>query len=118
MKRLIDYDPVTGTSVYHDYDPVTDLSQIETRFDAAVTQAVIERNKRLANKRGKDEAGIKKSWWHVASIPVAVQSHWLHEHGLNLYDCHQEKDSEATRRLRKLLNDPDWRYLKTTTGRV
>jgi hypothetical protein len=46
--------------------------------------------------------------WHYASIPTGLQMKWLIEEGLDVYD-----DNHWPRILRKL-NDPEYKYLKTT----
>lgn len=43
----------------------------------------------------------------VASIPVGVAYQWLTKYGVKAWD------PEHTPRVVKLLNDPEWRYLKT-----
>jgi hypothetical protein len=105
MKRLLDKDYLTGVSTYHHYDPATDLTTIETMQDV---QPFIERNKALHNTSYQRD-GIKDEWMHVATIPVLVQMKWKQEYNIDIYDPADYK------RIQKLLNDPDYRYLKTGT---
>lgn len=117
MKRLLEFDAQTGTSVFHHYDDLTDTTVIEEVQDV---QPYIERNKRIQNMdaggaKGLSEysrKGIKDSWWHVASIPNGVAMKWLKEDGINIYD------ENHWPRVKKKLNDPDYKYLRTGTGRV
>ena len=119
-KRLLDYDPWTGQSTYHSYDRVTDTTAIEMHFDANIGRAIVDRNKRLqADDRvqAKIKRRDKPTRW-IAQIPVQVQHHFLQEYHLNLYRLHNRRDSTDVRRFHRLLNDPEWKYLKTVTGKV
>lgn len=116
-KRLLDYDPETATTTWHYYDDHTDETYIEEIQDV---QPYLEINKALQNvgtggsTRGVNEyssRGIKKEWWHVASIPNGVIAQWLQK-GINVY----EKDHWP--KVKQLLNSPEWRYLRTGTGRI
>lgn len=45
----------------------------------------------------------------IASVPLIIAEKWQNEMGVNVMDpTHWPK-------VRQLLNDPDWRYLRTTT---
>ena len=107
--RLLDYDPLTGVSTYHDYDPLTDTTTIYTSQDVA---PALEWNKALFKEDGASARGKKIGWWHVASIPIGVQEKWLREYGVNIWD------KDHLPRVKRLLNDPEWRYLRTAAGRV
>jgi hypothetical protein len=89
-KRLIDYDPLSRTGVYHSYDDQTKETVIEEIQDVSHFLEVNRntQNHDVGGGGGLNEysrKGIKNGWWHVA---------------------------------KKLLNDPEWRYLRTGTGRV
>lgn len=47
----------------------------------------------------------------LARIPVVVIEHWLNK-GVNIFDKNDEK------KIMALLNDPEWKYLKTIDGKV
>lgn len=69
--------------------------------------AVLDDNKRraLANPDGM---GDTREWQHVARIPVMVQFEWIKRYGVDpLKRGHEDL-------LRRLLNDPEWRYLRTS----
>ncbi len=106
-RRLLDWDPLTGVATYHTYDHASKTTTIEEWQDV---EPILEFNKRLAieSDTGKQ---IKNSWLHYATIPIGVQYKWLREEGLNIHA------KGAIDRVLKKLRDPDWRYLKTTTGR-
>lgn len=106
-KRLLDFDSLTGVATYHHYDHHTKQTIIEEVQDVS---PFIERNKQAQINDTKQ--GIKENWWHVASIPIGVQYQWMKEHGVNIWDKNHKKA------MFKLLNDPDYRYLKTTTGKI
>lgn len=109
MKRLLDYDPLTGVTQYFLYDPVTGEWGVESVQDV---ESILEVNKKLQNEEGYTRHGIKNDFWHVAQIPVVVQEKWLREEGIDIYN----KDHWP--KVKAKLNDPDYRYLKTTRGTV
>lgn len=108
MKRFLDKDPITGMEAYHAYDHSTGLAHIQTVQDV---EPVLERNKALQNT-DHSKKGIQKSWWHCASIPNVIIEKWLNEYGINFYN----KDHWPA--VKKLLNSPDWRYLRTGSGKL
>ncbi len=94
--------------VWHHYDTATDLTWAETRQNC---DPILDHNKRLANDPDIKRKGIKQDWWKCGFIPNVIIEKWMREKGVNVYDPnHMEK-------VKKLLMDPEWRYLKTTTGR-
>lgn len=108
MKRLFDHDPLTGvTEIFH-YDWQTGDAHIETLQD---TGPIIEKNKALQNNEAYSADGIKKEMWHFASIPIVIQLMWLKEYGAANDPLKQGNE----KLLFRLLNSPEWRYLKTTT---
>ena len=106
-KQLLSFDQMTGLSTYHNYDPLTDETHIITEGDAGPT---IEENRSMANDTDFSRKGIRDDMWLYARIPAIIQHKWLVEDGLNVWN----KDHGA--RLSRKLEDPDWKYLKTTTG--
>ena len=107
-KRLLDYDPATGIRTYHHYDDITKITNIERVQNVA---PILEMNKELA-KTNHQENGIKNSWWHAAMIPVTVIEKWLNEDGIDAYN----RDHWPA--VKRKLNDPDWRYLRTGRGKL
>lgn len=105
-RRFFDHDPLTQTTEFFHYDESTHKVTIETVTD---DEAVIENNKRLAN----DGDGFlpSRDGRRIASIPPNVQLKWLTELGVDLMN----KDHMPA--VRRLLNDPDWRFLRTSPGR-
>lgn len=105
-KRLLSYDPSTGLNTWHDYDDQTDTTIISYSADST---PILEQNKAMANDDDFTRQGIKGDWWLYASIPVEIQMKWMIEQGIDIYK------KEHGRRVSKLLEDPQYRYLKTTT---
>lgn len=100
-RRLFRADPERAMNIWWEDTP--DGFVLHYESDA---EPVLEAN---AAKRsmGRDFYARDHEMWRVASIPVGIQMKWLVEHGV---DVHNE---EHWPRVKRLLNDPEWRYLKT-----
>jgi len=109
MKRLFDYDPMTGITQYFHYNENTGGWGIESIQDV---EPFIERNKKLQNEQDYSKQGIKREWWHVATIPIVIQEKWLREDGIDIYN------KDHWQKVKQKLNDPDWKYLRTSLGRI
>ena len=98
--------PGTAQTVKSDYyyDDGEDKLVLHTHGDV---QGVIDANK-AAQNAWDGRFNPKKTFHHVASIPPEIALKWLHEEGYNIY---QREGFEAI--IKKKLNDPEWRYLKT-----
>lgn len=118
MKRLIDYDPLTGAQTWFHSD-----GQDGKHFfieDIQDCTGIIEGNKAIQtlhdggamgmNQVFKD--GVKKGWVHAARIPNVIATKWMKEKGVNIFN----KDHWPA--VKKLLNDPEWQYLRVGTGRL
>jgi len=103
MAEIIDVDPWSGATTTLDYDEDTERLIVKTLCDV---QPVIDRNKALENHSDGwvDEAHTMRL---AASIPVTVALKWLQEYGVSCW----RKDHWPA--VRKLLNDPEWRHLRT-----
>lgn len=106
MKRIIDYDPLSGITTTFDYDPVTDMTIIGREQDV---EHILKISKALQNDDAYTRQGFKDDWWHYAIIPNIVIEKWINELGVNAFDKNDRK------RVYQLLNDPMYRYLKTTS---
>lgn len=106
-RRLLSVDENTGLQTFHEHDALTDETRI---IHIGETTSVIERNKVLANDADFTKKGIKQEFWMYASIPAGVQVKWLVEHGVDVWDVSHGE------RIGKLLELPEYKYLKTTTG--
>ena len=90
------------------HDPDTDTSYIEYTQDV---EPQLERSKKLANNEDYSKKGIKDEFWHFASIPAVIQLKWIHEYG----EANDPMKPGNEALLFRLLNSPDYRYLKATT---
>ena len=102
MKRLLDYDPLTGTREV--FEATEDGFHVHTTQDV---EPILEMNK-YKQSLGRAYYANDKDMWRVASIPMIVQHKWLVEHGIRDVTA-----PEYWPKVRTLLNSSDWRYLKT-----
>ena len=107
-RELFSHDPMTGMTVWFHYDEMTDQVHLEYEQDA---EPIIELNKKLANDNEVTREGFKNEFYQVASIPVGLQMKWLIDEGLDIYD------DNAWPQIKAKLNDPQYRYLRTTNAR-
>jgi hypothetical protein len=105
MKRLLDYDPATGLKTFHDYDESDDKTIVSYEQDC---QPILDRNKWHQN-HGEHRMG---DGYLAASIPSSIMLKWLVEYGV---DVMNKDHGEAVKRL---LNSPDWKYLKRTPFQI
>jgi len=105
-KRVLDYDPMTGITRYFDYVPENDTAVIYSEQDVS---PILEVNKALQNEPEAWKQGVKRGWAHYGHIPNIVIEKWLNEHGVDIYNKDHRK------KIFWLLNQPEYRYLKTTT---
>jgi len=101
----IDYDPQSGirkliAANEHEEDSVL----VRTEFDPRVTQAILDQNKASANHA----TGTMGEFVKVAQIPPQVQYDWWHKYRINSWSPNEEDQ----KRITKLLNSNDYRYLK------
>ncbi len=104
-RELFSHDPMTGLNIWFDYNEQTDETTLEYEQDV---EPILELNKKKQNDPDFTQQGIKQEMWQYASIPVGVQMKWLVEEGLDIYD------DNAWPQIYKKLNDPEYRYLKST----
>jgi hypothetical protein len=104
MKRLVDYDPFTGVTTYTETEG--DETRIGYEFDDVTP--VLDMNKTLQNDEQYTRDGIKDGWWHYAQIPASLILKWRIEEGIDIFS------KNDTKKVFAKLNDPQYRYLKTT----
>lgn len=104
MKDIIDYDPFTKTTLYHHYDPDTDITTIQEVQDVDL---YLERSKALRNDEDLTKRGIKGGFWLYASIPTSILN-ILYSRGIDPFNKDQAKD------VLKVINT-EYPWLKTTT---
>lgn len=106
--EMIDWNPHTGVRTYVGDNP-DDAEGVLVRheFSGNVAQKLIDQNKREANHVNTGKMG---DFEKVASIPIQVMYEWLTKFGV---DAWKYSSCEETRKkVNRLLNDPDYRYLK------
>lgn len=102
-KQFLDYDPLTKTTTWFEGNG-------DGSFKVCSEQdfgAILEHNKRLANDESYKRAGIKSEWYHFATVPNSVMHKIMVEHHVNPF----ERDDLP--RIEKILNSPDYKYLRT-----
>lgn len=109
MKRSFGKD-VWGSETFYESDGST--ARITRVQDVT---PIIEDNKKRAQDSSHSTAGIKKGWWHMAHIPNVVLEMWKSQGLIKDVFFTQPED---LKRVERLLEDPQWRYLKTTPHRI
>lgn len=102
-KRLLDHDAFTGITTW--FEDCPDGKDITLHYEQDV-EPILELNK-AKQSEGRNYYAKDDELWRVASIPIMVQFKWLNEHGVDVLN------EEHWPKVRQLLNDPDYRYLKT-----
>jgi hypothetical protein len=107
-REFLNHDPLNGITEYLSYDQETDTTTIESVGDCS---PIIELNKKLQNDPDVWKEGMKNDFALYASIPPIFQLKLLQDHNINVWK------KEDGPRLSKILEDPEYRFLKTTTKR-
>ena len=108
--ELIDDDPLTGVKTYLEFDEVNPRKfHIHKRQDV---QPILEANKLLQNDPEYKKNGIKHGMQHIARIPEIWVHYFMKKYGLDIMR------REARPKLHKLLQDPAYKFLRTTLGRI
>ncbi len=106
MKTIMDSDG-NIVSEFH-YDEMQDLSVVRRIQDC---EPIVENNKQLQSLNSGYTAD--RSMKRIASIPLVVAEKWIVEDGVNWMALPKH---EKMKYLRRKLNDPQWRYLRTSEG--
>lgn len=107
MKRLLDTNPVLGTTEYFEYDDMTD--KITVRVEQDVTP-FLEYARKVRNEPDIGKAQIKDGFWHYAELPDIVIME-LRQKGIDVFNPNQTKEI-----LREI--NANYPYLKLTDKRV
>lgn len=103
MKRLLDFNPITGEKVWFDYDA---NDQMTITHEQDVTGAL-----EYAHARNTDsnysKKGIKNDMWHYARVPNSVILEMKQKHGVDFFNKNHAK------RMFELLNT-EYKQFKTT----
>lgn len=98
-ERLLDYDPFTGVRQWFSSSEDGDTWHVRHEQD---TQAFTDLNK----EQQADGWDKREDMWHAARIPNVIIVEWMVKHGVNLFDPNHKPG------VKRLLNDPDYRYLR------
>jgi hypothetical protein len=104
-RMLIDTDPLTGESVWYDFNRAT--MQATITHEQPVSD-IIDNNVTDTNDTWRTQEGIKRDWWHYARVPNTVIIEWKQKYGVDFYNQADKK------KVFQLLNSPDYKLLKTT----
>jgi len=107
LKRLLDYDPLTGKKEIAHYDYQTDTLTIETQQDV---QKALDYTKSLANDTTYTRKGMKEGWLHYAHLPDSVILELRVKHGLSIHN--PDHTNAIFRKVNEL-----YPHLKTTVMR-
>lgn len=103
MKRLLEHDQHRGLTINY-------VGHGDGTFSLEYVQDVeplLDENK-AKQSAGREYYARDKDMWKVASVPVTVQYEWIRRYGVDPLKPENEK------LLARLLNDPEWRYLRTS----
>ena len=92
------------------WDDVTSTVVIKNTYDVS---SVLEQNKRLKNSTIDKRFG-KGLMHHMAEIPNVFIHKFKVEHGLDVFS----KDPADQRKLRRLLESPEYSFLKTNVKKL
>lgn len=100
MERLLDHDPSTGLKTWFSSSD-DNGGTWNVRYEQD-TSSLLD-----ANKAAQAESFDKRSeLWHAAHIPTVVMMEWMVKHGVEAWNpAHADG-------VRRLLDDPDYRYLR------
>ena len=100
-------DEVNSIETTADYDEMADRLIVKRVQDV---EPILERNKRLQADHDGFTPSRNMKW--VGSIPNIIIEKWMRELGIDVFN----KDHRPA--VARLLNDPEWRWLRTSPGRV
>lgn len=80
MKRLLDFDPLSGLETWHDYDPSTDTTVITYSADVEPVLDACKHDNNHADRTLGDGMA------HVASVPPSIQLKWFVEKGVEMWN--------------------------------
>jgi hypothetical protein len=86
-KHLLDYDPISGSSCYMNYDHALDKIVLTHEQDV---QKVLDFATALRNDESYTRAGIKNDFLHYALIPAVVQLEMKQKHNVDFWDKRQD----------------------------
>src|SRR5689334_17928059 len=107
-KILFDKDPITGEITWFNGDGQGNF----TLSHEADIEHIIEDNKRAYNSGTNGWTSPAREMKHVAEIPNMVAMKWLVELGIDI----NKRDHWPA--VKRLLNSNEYRFLRTSAGRI
>jgi len=104
-KRLLDYDPLTGTRTWFEYEQSTDRMLITDEQDV---QLILDQTAAARSDTDYSRQGIKDDMWHYARIPNVVMVEMKEKHGVDMFGSNVDWKS-----VFKIINR-EYPWLKTT----
>ena len=104
MRFFLGYDPISGMKRWMDHDPDTDIT---TEYAEQDVSTALDVTNDLRNDEDYWKRGVKNEFAHYASIPAILIEDWLKK-GVNINE---------PKELVKMVNKPEYAYLRTTTKR-
>lgn len=77
-KKLLEYDPLTKTHTWFEGNGDGSFKICQQQD----VEAILKTTKRLANDSSYKQQGIKKDWYHFATVPTTVLHKILVKHNL------------------------------------
>jgi hypothetical protein len=108
MALPLDRDPLSGAVETFDFDEADDLCIIKRHCDV---QPVVDLN-RSFHLYGDGWVGRGRDMRLAARIPLDVVLLWKQRYGVDVLK------SEHWPQVKRLLEDPEWRYLRPTSFRL
>lgn len=109
MKKVVTFDGAIREEITH--DAMTDTLHVNRVQDV---EPILEANKTdYINAKELSSQRYKKPMVHAARIPLIVIEQWM-KIGVNIFD----PSPEMKKKVRNLLNSPEWKYLKTIPGKI
>ena len=105
-----EYNPYTDATDTYYWDDVTQSMKVTSTFDCS---GILESNKKLTNASIDSRFG-RGMLHQVAEIPNVFITKIKQEHNIDV----TSSDPSEQLRLRRLLESPEYRFLKTTTKKL
>ena len=105
-----EYNPFKEAYETYYWDEASQKMTIKNTFNIG---DILENNKRQQNASLDSRYG-KQMMHHVAEIPNVFIAKFLKEHNLDVFS----QDPQDQRKLRRLLESPEYRFLKTTVKKL
>lgn len=103
-RHVLDYDPLSGTTTYFDYDHAQ--QKVILTHSQDVSRA-LDLASALRQDSDRTKQGIKNDFVHYAVVPAIVQMEMKQKHGVNFWDKADDAKTFA------LLNDEYSRFKVT-----